>query len=204
MCPDKQFLSIYYDGELPDVWEKKLETHIEACHECSERINIYKNTSVALNGDTVVDDERYTTAMDAARERIWQKLDGENFDHKFIQPRFALNIPTAFTAVAAGAAVAVAVILITLFVSPKQNDQGGFAAASAPDNGLMNVAISHDYELNIPEIAPTADMQELLRYLENDDSSNIIIIKLPERKKFNQYGEPAIINAAEHPRLRPQ
>jgi anti-sigma factor RsiW len=200
MCPDKQFLSIYYDGELPKAWEKKMERHLESCPECGEYLNVYRNISGALNDGMVLDGERYTAVMEAARNRIWQELDGNSIDHKFVQPRLTLHIPTAFAAVAAGVAAAAAVIIVTLLVSPKQND--GFASANASDDGFTNVAVSSDHEF--PEIAPVENMQELLSYLENNDSSNIVIIKLPERKKFKRYGEPALINAADYTRARPQ
>jgi hypothetical protein len=200
MCPDKQFLSIYYDGELPEIWGKKMEQHIEACPECENRLGIYRKTSGMLN--TAVSeggDERHIAVMEAAKDRVWQKLGGENIEHRFIRPGFAPHIPTAFVAAAAGAAAAVMVIAISLFVAPEQNGLGGLAALNTPADGLMNVAVSNKYELNIPEIEPVSNMQELLHYLENDYSSNIVVIKLPERKKFNRYGEPALINAANYP-----
>ncbi|MDR1256385.1 MAG: zf-HC2 domain-containing protein [Spirochaetaceae bacterium] len=202
MCPDKQILSLYYDGELPEVWGKKMEMHLETCPECRSRLDAYQKTSSALTAEDD-GDERQIAVMEAAKDRIWQKLDGENISHKFVRAGRAgivPRIPAALTAVVAGAAAAAAVIILTLLAAPKQNDSGGFAAAGSPADGFTNVTVSNEYEFNIPEIAPVSNMQELLRYLENDDSSNIIIIKLPERKKFSRYGEPALINAANYTR----
>jgi hypothetical protein len=198
MCPDKQILSIYYDGELLEVWGKKMEAHLETCPECRARLDAYRKTSGALTG--AGSEERQTAAMEAAKDRVWQKLGGGNIDHRLVRPGFMPHIPVAFTAAAAGAAAAAAIIIVTLLIAPKQNGPGGFAAAGNPADGLTNVAVSNEYEFNIPEIAPVSDMQELLRYLESDDSSNIIVIKLPERKKFSRYGEPAFINAANYTR----
>jgi hypothetical protein len=199
MCPDKQILSLYYDGELPEVWGKKMEMHLETCPECRSRLDAYRKTSSALTAGEV-GDEKQIAVIEAAKDRIWQKLDGENIDHKFVRAGFVPRIPAALTAIVAGAAAAAAVIILTLLVAPKQNDSGGFASASSPADGFTNVTVSNEYEFDIPEIAPVSNMQELLRYLENDDSSNIIIIKLPERKKFSRYGEPAFINAANYTR----
>jgi hypothetical protein len=36
------------------------------------------------------------------------------------------------------------------------------------------------------------------QYLGGDDSGDIVIIRLPESRSFNSYGEPAIIRAAEY------
>jgi hypothetical protein len=201
MCPDKQILSIYYDGELPEVWGKKLELHLETCPECRARLDDYRKTSGALTG--AVGEERQTAAMEAAKDRVWQKLGGRNIKFArqgFVPPR----IPAAFTTIAAGAAAAAAIIIVTMLVAPKQNESGGFAVAGNPADGFTDVVVSNEYEFDIPEIAPVSDMQELLRYLESDDSSNIIIIKLPERKKFSRYGEPAFVNAANYTRRRQQ
>jgi hypothetical protein len=205
MCPDKQFLSIYYDGELPETWKKKMEMHLETCPECRNHLDSYQKASGALNGSTATDDDgNYTAIMEAAKNRVWQRLDNENITYKFVQPGFLSHIPTIFTAAVAGAAAAAAIIFMTLLITPKQNDTTGLAAGNTPADGFRNVAVSNDYELDVPEIVPASNMQELLNYLENDDSSNIVIIKLPERKKFNRYGEPALINAADYTRWRPQ
>ncbi|MDR0382754.1 MAG: zf-HC2 domain-containing protein [Spirochaetaceae bacterium] len=196
MCPEKQFISVYYDGELPPSWEKKMERHLEDCPECRRRLEIYEKTSVVM-GD---DEDGYAGVMEAAKERVWQNF-GNAIARGPVRRRLTPHIPTAVTAAAAGAIAAAAAIAVMLFVSPNQRPDG-FAAANASQDGFANVAVSNEYELNIPEAEPVSNMQELLHYLENDDSSNIIIIKLPERKKFSRYGEPAFINAADYARRR--
>jgi hypothetical protein len=43
-------------------------------------------------------------------------------------------------------------------------------------------------------------MNEVLDYLNDDDSSDIVIIRLPSRTKFNRSGDPAFIPAADYTR----
>jgi hypothetical protein len=199
MCPDKQFLSVYYDGELPSPWKERMERHLETCSECRKRIDIYRETSCLIKDGEAAD------VMETVKGRIWRRITAggivrEPFltvpphgRRRFLPPRISQAVASA----AAGAAVAVAVICIMLLVTGRRNDAGAVAAGDNTEN-FAGMAVSSDYELNIPEIAP--DMHELIRYLENDDSSNIVIIRLPERKKFSRYGEPAFINAADYNR----
>jgi predicted anti-sigma-YlaC factor YlaD len=200
MCPDKQFLSFYYDGELPSPWKEKMERHLETCPECRKRIGVYQRTSGFISGG--VD----AAVVEAAKARVWQRITERGLvrepsytapprgRRRFLPPRVA----QALTAAVAGAAVAV--ICVMLLATARGDGSGVIAAIGGSDENFTGVAVSSDYELNIPEIEPASNMQELLRYLENDDSSNIVIIKLPERKKFSRYGEPAFINAADYNR----
>jgi hypothetical protein len=52
--------------------------------------------------------------------------------------------------------------------------------------------------LDMQTIVPAADLNGIWQYLGNDDSGDIVIIRLPESRSFNSYGEPAIIRAAEY------
>jgi hypothetical protein len=45
---------------------------------------------------------------------------------------------------------------------------------------------------------PVADMNGVIQYLGNDDTADIVIIRLPESKSFMSFGEPAIVKAADY------
>ena len=47
-------------------------------------------------------------------------------------------------------------------------------------------------------IVPITDLNGVLQYLGNDDSPDIMIIRLPESRSFMSSGEPAIIRAADY------
>lgn len=65
---------------------------------------------------------------------------------------------------------------------------------------LINLPDEIDLENNTSETVNISNMNDVLQFLENDGDSNIVIIKLPESKSFNRYGEPRLLNASEHPR----
>jgi hypothetical protein len=53
-------------------------------------------------------------------------------------------------------------------------------------------------ESDIPEIFPDLDMASVLQYLNDRDSGEVLIIRLPESRSFLNYSEPAIIRAADY------
>ncbi|MDR0410131.1 MAG: hypothetical protein LBH18_07045 [Spirochaetaceae bacterium] len=191
MCPDKQFLSIYFDSELPSPWKERMERHIENCPQCGKLLELYKKTSSFLKDDA-------ENAMEAAKSRVFEKAAPGWRAYSLYQSRL-LRIPKR---VAAAAIAAAALIFVMLFITPSKISENEIPELSGAVENADGIVVSSDYELAIPEITSTLDMSEVLRYLENDGSSNIVIIKLPERKKFARYGEPAFINAADY-RRRP-
>jgi hypothetical protein len=205
MCPDKQFLSVYFDGELPSPWKERMEQHIEICSECGETLKSYKRASEFLRG--AEDDGVCAASMEAAQARVWEKISSRTAKRRTPDSFTVLNVigktrwraPAAFAAIAGAAAAALIITVTTLLPSGGGNPGGGQPALSVAEN-FENITVSSDYDIDIPDITPFPDMDSILRYLETDDSSNIVIIKLPERKKFNRYGDPAFINAADYSR----
>jgi hypothetical protein len=47
---------------------------------------------------------------------------------------------------------------------------------------------------------PATDINGVLQYLGNEDTGDIVIIRLPESRSFTTLGEPALINAADYSR----
>ncbi|MDR2097389.1 MAG: zf-HC2 domain-containing protein [Spirochaetaceae bacterium] len=188
MCPDKQFISIYFDGELPSPWKERMEQHLETCSECGKTLESYKKTSKLLNNtEDAAGGSGYDAAMEAARIRVWEKLDSIAAEPciRRYPLRFAPRIPSAAFAAIAGAAAAAVIICFMLLIAPNKG-----------------TAVSSDYDLNIPDIMPVSNMSDIMSYLESNESSNFVIIKLPERKKFKRYGDPDFIRSAEYNRRK--
>jgi hypothetical protein len=59
----------------------------------------------------------------------------------------------------------------------------------------MTVASETDFET--PGIIPM-DMESVLQYLSGGDNGEVLILRLPESRNFNNYSEPAIIKAADY------
>jgi hypothetical protein len=201
MCPDKQFLSVYFDGELPSPWKERMARHLAACSKCREKLEVYKKMSVSLNMD--VEGGEFTEAeensvIEAASGRVWERLDSRiKHEDRRLRRFFPARTQQVFVSVAAGAIAATAIICFILILSRGQNGKNSVPELTGAV-GNFNSMVSGGYSLD-PDIIPASDMNDVLRYLENDDT-NIVIIKLPERKKFSRYGEPAFINAADYSR----
>jgi hypothetical protein len=205
MCPEKQFLSIYLDGELPSPWRERMEQHIESCSQCRKNFNIYKKTSEILNGveKSAGTDAEYTAAMETAKSRVWEKINSRALDERTehrMRLFFYTRVPRTALAAMAGAVAAAVIICVMFFFVPNYRNSGVQPILSSAAENFEGITVSSDYDLDIPDITPVSSMNELIHYLENDDSSDIVIIKLPERKKFNRYGDPAFINAADYNR----
>jgi anti-sigma factor RsiW len=174
MCPDSRVLSVYFDGELPDPWKKRLEDHLSSCSLCREKIALYGSVREQ-------DDGRLREAEAEARERVWNRLSGRVSAEGPSLWRRSVSVPLP---VAAALALAV---LALVFVRGR--------GPAAPESALA-AGISVD----LPGIVPAAGINGALQYLGNEDSAGFVIIRLPENRNFTSSGEPAILKAAEYAR----
>jgi anti-sigma factor RsiW len=186
MCPDRQILSLYFDGELPSPWKEKMETHLEGCAECRARLEKYRGVSLASGA--AGEDE-----ISAAKDRVWSRLtaplpvkpveqggffrEGEGFWNRSV----TLPLPAA----------AAVFIIIAFFVILALKSQGAVRIADTPP---MASAI----DMDVQGIVPVSDMSGVLKYLSSQDTPEFVIIQLPESRSFSSLGEPALLKAADY------
>ncbi|MDR2419576.1 MAG: zf-HC2 domain-containing protein [Treponema sp.] len=188
MCPDHQILSVYVDGELPSPWKEKMEAHLASCPQCVERLAVFRRLTLR-NGD----DEALETALDAAQERVWQRLSRLELatDVAWKQRpgiwRRRVSVPLPAVAVAAAALVVAATLMFTQQTAPQSSD-------------TMTVAQSPQ-SMSVP-VVPASTINEVLQYLDNQDATDIMLIRLPESKSFSSSGEPTLIKAADYSRSK--
>jgi len=188
LCPDRQLISVYHDGELPSPWKEKLESHISGCPSCRKRLEAYRRISekpCPTSADTA----------DTARERVWRRLESAVAGNVttplssapprriWLQKRISVPVP---------AAVAAAVLFI-VFASFWVIKPAGTAE-------MPGMILASEAEFDMPAVFPYSDMESVLHYLSGRDNSEVLIIRLPESRNFQQYGEPAIIRAADYSR----
>jgi len=185
MCPEYQILSVYADGELPSPWKEKLETHLNSCPNCRERLNRLKMTSQVLRSAMLS-----PQLVSQAEERVWQNIHSDSGrQRKYIKTYiWERNISLPIPAVAAAAAMLLfftfAFVLFRQPVTQPQTAQG--------------------YEMVVAEVVdvqstfPFSNMNDVLQYLGNQDNSDVVFIRLPDNKSFSSFGEPTIINAADY------
>ena len=190
MCPDVQLLSIYKDDELPSPWKEKLESHLNECSDCREKLSAF-NKFIEKPADSE------QAIMEAAKDRVWQNLQSRRrFQPRAVnagnssriwQRRGSIPLPAA-----AAAAIIIALVTVMWLRSGQISNNG---LANDP-YGRAGFLIAADEE-EIPGIMPAAGISGVLQYL-NTDSADIIILQLPESKSFSRTGEPAILRAADY------
>jgi len=195
MCPDVQLLSIYMDEELPSPWKEKMESHLNECSECREKLDKFKLIEKPA--------EEEQKMIDEAKDRVWQNLQSNRrFQPRIVnantgsssriwQRRLSIPLPAA-----AAAAVVIALVTMMLFRGGNQVNNNGLAVQQADLYEKTGFLIAAEEEV-IPGIMPVADIDGVLQYL-NSDGAEIIILRLPESTSFSRTGEPAILRAADY------
>jgi anti-sigma factor RsiW len=179
MCPDRQIISVYADGELPSPWKEKLERHLSNCPSCSERLAFYRRVSGLLHEDAAVLRAGAEAAADRARDRLPRQTPGRS--PSLYRPLWRRSV-----AIPLPAAAAAAVLIIILSLAWVRRE-----AAPGAVEALAGV------NLDIQDTVPVSGMEGVLQYLSAGDNTDYVILTLPERN-FMSAGEPAIIKAADY------
>jgi len=175
MCPDRQILSVYFDGELDSPWKEKLENHLAGCPSCRKHLAVYQFTRQRLAD--------HPASLEQAMERIW---DNTNFTAKprripatvrrFWNGSITIPLPVA------AAAGLVMVLAMSVLIALRQ-------PVKAVEPQLAG--------LEMQEMTPASDMASLLQYLGSDNSGDMVIIRLPDTT-FKRTGEPRMLRAADY------
>jgi len=195
MCPDRQIISLYFDGELPSPWKEKMETHLESCTNCRTSLAGYQNLRLMIR---VQPEEIVKTAQD----RVWEKLSGGELitsrppNEKAVSRDFRTGrrVWNRTISLPLPAAAAAALVIIVVFFALMGIRGGGIQ--SQPQNSMAVANIGLDDQ----DIVPAKDMSGVLKYLSSQENNDVMVIRLPETRNFSRTGEPALINAADYSR----
>jgi hypothetical protein len=176
MCPDPQLLSLYHDGELPAPWKEKLESHLAECFSCKQHLEEFRRLSGILGGGA-------DSPFEPVQNRVWRRLHNPAFAAPLNWPQpiwsrsIRVPLPLAFAAIAA-----VLIFGVFFLRTPRTAEPAATALST----------------LDMQTVVPAADLNGIWQYLGNEDSGDIVIIRLPESRSFTSFGEPAIIRAADY------
>ncbi|MDR0539727.1 MAG: zf-HC2 domain-containing protein [Spirochaetaceae bacterium] len=123
--------------------------------------------------------------------------------------RRSIKVPLPFAA--AAAALFAAVLLFQPAQSGKQQilpvavnlpptsalTEEREVSAVSPAAGIEQID-PFDFEVPASAGGQISGMNSIFKLLEDDDSNNVIIIKLPEKRQYNSSGKPAIIRAVDY------
>jgi anti-sigma factor RsiW len=188
MCPDSQILSVYLDGELPSPWKEKVESHLTQCSQCRKRFESYRliSASVGANNEPA--------SMETAKERVWLKLtERRHYDNRFIRAARGISVWRRSISIPLPAAAAAAAVLFITMAAL-------WVRRPAESVVIPQMAFASEENLEAPDIIPIADMNGVIRYLENKDNEDVLILHLPESRSFMTSGEPVILKAADYRR----
>jgi hypothetical protein len=195
MCPDRQILSVYLDGELPSPWKEKMESHLASCPLCRERLESWGRISGKMRG------EEEPVPLERAWERLCGRIRDAEESNKFIAGERASpgglwrrRVVLPFPAAAAAAAALLFLIGSILFRAQAGNPVPDIAISSLEAAGI---------DMELDNIRPVSDVSGVLQYLESMDSDDIVIIRLPESRNFRSAGEPKMLRAADYLPGRP-
>jgi len=186
-CSFRQWLSVYYDGEMDPQYKKEMENHIAGCADCAKQMEAYRKISVSLAPSE--DD-----LLEEVQKRVLQKLETANRYSSYGNrpawgppPIWKRRVSVPVTAVAAAVLALFAITFLWIVRSPGKPVR----------IETTNMAITAETEF-IPDIIPVSGMENVLQYLGGNDTGEIIILRLPESRKFSSHGEPSIIRAADY------
>ncbi len=179
MCPDRELLSAWTDGEVPSPWRETIERHIETCTTCSGVVTSMKRTHALLASDAALIDAAAGSAHARVEERLgFATLRGAASSGAFWNRKYPVPFP-----VAAAAALVLAVL--------------GFALAeSGRRNADLRMAVQRAFEAT-PVATSGMGIESIIEYISKQNSSVNINITLPAEAFGSVTGDPFIVREAD-------
>ena len=195
MCPENQVYSLYLDNELPSPWKEKFEAHLASCTKCQIQLEKYKTIQNVMQEDRI-------EVSQEMESRVWENILAGNQKElvfsKYRNRNFWRNsISVPLPAVAAAAAILVFAAFLALQNPRTSTVLPDFDPAIA--QGIQGTGNGN----NLQEMISVNDMQsmnDVLQYLSREDTSDYLIIRLPDYREFSSIGEPELVRAADYSR----
>jgi anti-sigma factor RsiW len=174
MCPDKELLSAYCDGEIPSPWKEEIDSHLRECPACRQILARYRSLGTVLR-----DAPEPRIDMDAAFSRVREAVGGVSAA-KPAPWKKRVSLPLA-----AVAAAALFFFGSGIFVS--------FFALGSPEAAL----VAGKRPRKVQNAENMKDMNQLLEVLKQQESGMEVTIRLPDSRNFQSYGKPVFLRAEE-------
>ncbi len=181
MCPDRDILSAFIDGEVGAPWKEALEAHVASCAACRAFVDGLRQTGRAIREEGSPD---WSGPMERVRRGILARAVVRPAAARFWKRRLSIPIPVAAAAAAAVIAVVTALAVVSLRVPV------GHVRITRAPAGATEIQIS----------APIGDLEALLRSVGGEDASQEDVITLPKHVLLYPMGEPRMGKAAEFTR----
>jgi anti-sigma factor RsiW len=192
MCPDRDLVSAYVDGEVPSPWRERLEEHLAACPDCAAIASGYARLGARLKAELASDEVARDEAgcLERGRLRLDALLQGlpgavrADRSPPWKDWRRSVSLPLPIAAAAALLVLLLGGATTLLALRPSRGAQ------------IQSVASGEITPQPLEASAQPASMDELLRYLDARDGQVTLTIKLPSGTTFGSAGKPVIMRGS--------
>jgi len=182
MCPDRQILSAYLDGEVGSPWEGTIAEHVASCESCRSVIDSLQTVRHALQRGAEVD---WQQPMDRVRQRLLHRQPAAPPKETVWRRQVALPVPVAVLAAALLLTLGVAVAVLAA-----RSNYGYVRVTRAPGGTEFQFAVPYD------------KVEALLKSVGGSDSAVESVMTLPKNVKLVPVGEPMMVKSANVPRKK--
>lgn len=187
MCPDRDLLSAYADGEVPSPWKERIAEHLASCGNCAAVVERYESLRARFRADACSGE---VAMVERVRARVERDLASRPASPRgsFVPGRVAWPGTTRGRRVSLPLPLAAAAAAALLFFA-------GLAAAGLfrPSGSAVPALASAEV---IPNGAQEVSMDGILRYLDSQNAQVTLTINLPSETTFGEPGNPVIVRAS--------
>ncbi len=184
MCPDREIISAFLDGEINPPWDRVIAEHVSSCPRCGALHAGLLRTRQALREQTTPE---LTGPMERVRQRILRHVPVPS---PRVPPwRRQVSVPVPVAVVAAALLLTLGVTLAMLVV---RSNVGYVRVTKAPAGGT-------EYQFAIPY----DKVEALLKSVGGADANIESVMTIPKNVKLVPVGEPRMGKANEFPRKKP-
>jgi predicted anti-sigma-YlaC factor YlaD len=183
MCPDREILSAYFDGEVASPWRREIAAHVAGCKLCQTQLSRMGETRRRLEEETC--DGR--APMERVRRRILAHVPFERQRVTAWKRQVSLPLPVAVLA-----AALLLTFGVTLAVLATRTNMGYIRVTKAPAGGT-------EYQFAVPY----DKVEALLKSMGGAEASMESVMTIPKSVKLIPVGEPRMGKANEFLRKKP-
>lgn len=180
MCPDRDMLSAYIDGEIGAPWDGVIGAHAASCARCGAILDELNGTRRALHGESAPD-------WKGPMERVRRGILAHAAARPAPSPLWRRKVPVPIPLAALAAVFVLCLGVALAFVLFRSNV--GLVRITKASAGVTEIQIA----------APIGDLEALIRLIGGEDPSTEDIITLPKNVRLIPVGEPRMGKAGDFP-----
>jgi len=189
MCPDRELLSAYADGEVPNPWKDRIAEHLAGCASCAQAVAGYASLGRRIREEPCPDEAAILARGRARLEQSLERARGSvpntrRFAPARLPPAWGLSwgrsvtLPLPLAAAAGLAFLIAAAFALSGLLMPAPGSRPALAAAEIESGEMQQVS-----------------MDNILRYLDSQNAQVTVTINLPSEATFSESGKPVIVRA---------